>query len=127
MLEERHTSRSAALHPHAGKEVQMRQANTVRQVVQPHSGISLSDLSEVHDMFEASVDVGLFPQTADAAEVGVVHVGVHSEEALENCAHHVQGNTYKATSEHFGTWSCHRSHHHQQLSPPVTRSSQTGC
>lgn len=67
----------------------MRQANTVWQVVQPHSGISLSDLSEVHEMFEASVDVGLFPQTADAAEVGVVHVGVHSEEALENCAHHI--------------------------------------
>ena len=57
--------------------------------LQPHSSIPLSNLGEVHEMFKACVDVGLFPQAADAAEVGVVHVRVHSEEALKNCAHHI--------------------------------------
>ena len=61
----------------------------VPQCFQPRSSVPLSDLGEVHEMFETCVDVGLFPQAADAAEVGVIHVGVHSKEALENCAHHI--------------------------------------
>ena len=76
----------------------MRQAKLVPQFFPPHSSVPLSDLGEVHEMFETCVDVGLFPKAADAAEVGVVHVGVHSEEALENRAHHItevggKGNT----------------------------------
>ena len=67
----------------------MQQAKVVPQTFQPHSSVPLPDLGEVHKMFEACVDVGLFPQAADATEVGVVHVGVHSEEALKNCAHHI--------------------------------------
>ena len=34
-------------------------------------------------MLEAGVEMGLFAQCADAAEVGVVYVGIYSEEPLE--------------------------------------------
>jgi hypothetical protein len=40
-------------------------------------------------MLEAGVEVGLLPEGAHMLEVRVVHVGVHAEEALEDCAHHL--------------------------------------
>jgi hypothetical protein len=49
----------------------------------------MTDLCEVHEVFEASVEVGLLVQGTDAPEMGVVDVSVHPEEALEYCLHYV--------------------------------------
>ena len=43
-------------------------------------------LCEVHEVLEAGVQVGLLLERADVLEVGVVYVGIHPEEALEDCA-----------------------------------------
>lgn len=46
-------------------------------------------LSEVHKMLEAGIQVGFLAQAANASEMCVVNVCVHSEEALEHGAHYV--------------------------------------
>ena len=40
-------------------------------------------LCEVHEVLEAGVEVGLLIQRAHMLEMGVVDVGIHTEEALE--------------------------------------------
>ena len=45
-------------------------------------------LREVHKVLEAGVEVRLLAQRAHVAEVAVVHVRVHAEQALEDRAHH---------------------------------------
>ena len=46
-------------------------------------------LGEVHKMLEAGIQVGFLAQAANASEVCVINVCIHSEEALEHGAHHV--------------------------------------
>ena len=40
-------------------------------------------------MLEACVEVGFFPEAANAAEMCVVNVRIHSKKALEHGAHHI--------------------------------------
>ena len=46
-------------------------------------------LCEVHEMLEARVQVGFFPEAADASEMCVVDVCINSEQALEHGADHI--------------------------------------
>lgn len=47
------------------------------------------DLCKVHEMLEACIEVCLLSKAAYTPKVGVVDVGIHSEEALEHGSHHV--------------------------------------
>lgn len=46
-------------------------------------------LCEVHEMLEAGIQMGFFPEAADASEMCVVDVCIHSKQALEHGAHHI--------------------------------------
>ena len=59
------------------------------QHIQTESVQQKAHLCEVHEMLEARVQVGFFPQAANASEMCVVDVCIHSEQALEHGAHHI--------------------------------------
>lgn len=46
-------------------------------------------LCEVHEVFEACVQVRLLPKCAHVLEVRVVYVGVYAEETLENAVNDI--------------------------------------
>ena len=48
-----------------------------------------ADLSEVHEVLEAGVEMRFLPQPTDAPEMCVVNVCVHPEKAFEHRPHHI--------------------------------------
>jgi len=57
--------------------------------VQTESVQQRAHLCEVHEMLEACVQVSFFPEAANASEMCVVDVSIHSKEALEHGTHHI--------------------------------------
>ena len=48
-----------------------------------------TNLSKIHEMLKAGIEMSLLPQAAYTSEVCVVDVRIHSKQALEHCSHYI--------------------------------------
>lgn len=48
-----------------------------------------ADLSEMHEVFEAGIEVSLLAERTYASEVGMIYMCIHSKKPLENGLHNL--------------------------------------